>query len=613
MSVFFTKVDGGVAKALNARKAYYASELRGDGAHAWLHQKIAYATATAKGPTSTASLKTPTSGGLGRARGSGTKGGMYQAINPDNNSYQFVPKPHINSVSISAEGDYGSILKAEVKFTVYTLGQLDAYMAFFELGGDLGISYGWNDAGGAGGKPGKFQGKIYNFNYSVTSTGGFDCTSYAMQGGFSILGAESDITTDSQKTITDALGNEMPTNNLYGLLVGLWAEQVVSDPTGDQTEPNDGIMVLRMAKGFAEPPDSRGREEDPPVPPEINWDDKIGIGFVSLDKLVRLYNQAFRKLSNTSPAKVLKQVHIQCNATVSKTYVPSDATQMVSANPLEIQFPGYSTYGENNDFSFGSYDAAFKGGDASKIMIGVQLLQKIYGEETGRGRDRGAKSKDTSISRIFQAIFDAIYKHSGNRIQLSLVTKPTDKTGNTLLVVDPTYYDSKNGAYVISAVTQGGICRNISMSSKLPSEMATVAFIGAQTSAGVTAADLSIMQGGQKKKEAPDPVTLEAAKKALDTQGPKDEHVKNLQSALNNVRAGATDLKGAIPVPIDLTVTLDGIEGFVFGNVITTNYLPGIYKKAGVNIGFTVTKVQQSISGGDWTTTLNTVCRIVNG
>lgn len=612
MSVFFTKVDGGVAKALNARKSYYASELRGDGAHAWLHQKIAYATATAKGQKASASLKTPTSGGLGRARGSGTKGGMYQAINPDNNSYQFVPKPHISSVSISAEGDYGSILKAEVKFTVYTLGQLDAYMAFFELGGDLGISYGWNDAGGAGGKPGKFQGKIYNFNYSITSTGGFDCTSYAMQGGVSILGVDSNIDTKNRETITDELGNETPSNNLFGDFQVKWTN--LRQNSEDQTEPDDGFMLIKMAKGFAEPVDPRGREQDPPEPVEIDWDDKEAVGFVSLDKCIRIINKSFESISSSSNAKILKQVHIQCNGTVTKTYVPSGGSaKMVSADPREILFPGYSEYGENNKFLFGSYDSAFAAGDASKIMIGETLLKKIITGETGRGRDKGAKSKDTTISSVFQAIFDAIYRHSGNRIQLSLVNKPTDRTGNTLLVVDPTYYDSRSGAYIITAVTQGGIARNLSMTSKLPSEMATMAFMQTQSTAGTSSANFSILSAGEKKKEPEDPVTFEQAKKAMDTQGPKDENVKNLQTALNNIRAGGDNLRGAMPVPIDLTITLDGIEGFVFGNVITTNYLPGLYKKAGVDIGFTVTKVNQSISGGDWTTTLNTVCRIING
>jgi hypothetical protein len=54
---------------------------------------------------------------------------------------------------------------------------------------------------------------------------------------------------------------------------------------------------------------------------------------------------------------------------------------------------------------------------------------------------------------------------------------------------------------------------------------------------------------------------------------------------------------------------LDGIEGFTFGNAITTNYLPAQYKRG--DIAFTVTTVEHNISGGDWTTTLNTVCRFI--
>jgi hypothetical protein len=67
-------------------------------------------------------------------------------------------------------------------------------------------------------------------------------------------------------------------------------------------------------------------------------------------------------------------------------------------------------------------------------------------------------------------------------------------------------------------------------------------------------------------------------------------------------------MKEAIPFPIDFSCTLDGIEGFVFGNAITTNYLPTIYKKS--KVIFTVVRVEHNISGNDWTTTLGTACRI---
>ena len=52
-------------------------------------------------------------------------------------------------------------------------------------------------------------------------------------------------------------------------------------------------------------------------------------------------------------------------------------------------------------------------------------------------------------------------------------------------------------------------------------------------------------------------------------------------------------------------------EGFVFGNAVTCNYLPTAYSNSSNNkICFTVSTVEHNISQNDWTTTLNTMCRV---
>ena len=61
------------------------------------------------------------------------------------------------------------------------------------------------------------------------------------------------------------------------------------------------------------------------------------------------------------------------------------------------------------------------------------------------------------------------------------------------------------------------------------------------------------------------------------------------------------------PAAIDLSVTIDGIEGIVFGNTITTNYIPSDYASS---VYFTVTNVEHNIGNSDWTTTLSTVMRM---
>jgi hypothetical protein len=68
---------------------------------------------------------------------------------------------------------------------------------------------------------------------------------------------------------------------------------------------------------------------------------------------------------------------------------------------------------------------------------------------------------------------------------------------------------------------------------------------------------------------------------------------------------------GSFIIPLNFSFTLDGIEGFIFGNSITCNYLPSIYRdKNTARCGFTVTKVHHSIQRNDWTTTIDTCFRV---
>jgi len=71
-------------------------------------------------------------------------------------------------------------------------------------------------------------------------------------------------------------------------------------------------------------------------------------------------------------------------------------------------------------------------------------------------------------------------------------------------------------------------------------------------------------------------------------------------------------LLAPIPYPLTLELTIDGIEGFNFGDTITSNYLPSRYRlEQGARVVFTVTKYTHTIKGNDWQTDLSCISRIV--
>lgn len=600
-TIFFTPVDGSVTGALNKRKSYYMSENRSEGAHNWLFKKVAFATATAQNPF------VGRSASLALSRKGGLKNGLYKSTPAGDGSSKHFPKPHITSIKISAEGDFGSIRKCELAFTVYTLTDLDSKQPFFDLGGNLGLTWGWSDAGGAGGKDGRFQGKIYNFSYSVNAQGGFDCITYGMEEGINILGGNADAPTEESAEIVDPLGNVIKSNNIYETAKG-WLVSEAEGMTEGVTA--NGIGVVQFPSDWGSSPTKDASKGTTPKAPEGTPEPQY---YISLEAIIKLVNKL--AFDNSKQFFGDDGVGITCNGTVTKGLVPSDTTKLVSANPLECLFPGCATYGPERDFTFAEYDSAFTGGDLSKTMISMNWFKEHFAK-LGQKDNKTGKAPDSSIGTFLQDVFTLIFKNSGDRFKLTAVSKPGSKSGTEILVVDANFIDTEAvHPYSLTAVTQGSIVRSMSLTAKVPGEMASAAMIA--NSSGFTSNKAPAIWGPGQKGTAQEkaPETLESAKKNMADQFVTPDNVKALESALRREQTGDPGSaigKEAIPFPLDYSVTLDGVEGFVFGNVITTNYLPTVYRSSKVKLAFTVTKVNHNISGGDWTTTLNTVCRVIS-
>ena len=198
---FFSKVSEPVITALNSRKTYNSAAVRNTDAHNWLFKKTAYATATAYSKSGKkVTLEVPTKGGFETSTNSNA---LYSGKNYDNGA-RFLPKPHINTVKISTAGDWGSLRKADISFTVYSKNDLDTYYAFLTLGNTISLEYGWTVSGGAFGKPGNFIGSIYNFSYTVNTNGGFDCMCYAMGKGIAALSGNINAGSKPQQQVANS-------------------------------------------------------------------------------------------------------------------------------------------------------------------------------------------------------------------------------------------------------------------------------------------------------------------------------------------------------------------------------------------------------------------------
>tara|TARA_Y100001937_G_scaffold117610_1_gene171072 strand:+ start:2229 stop:4373 length:2145 start_codon:yes stop_codon:yes gene_type:complete len=78
-----------------------------------------------------------------------------------------------------------------------------------------------------------------------------------------------------------------------------------------------------------------------------------------------------------------------------------------------------------------------------------------------------------------------------------------------------------------------------------------------------------------------------------------------------NVRKTKDGTENTVPflIPINLSLTMDGIGGIIWGNAFHCEYLPDLYKRKGI---FQVTGVDHQITAGGWETTLKGQMRSVS-
>ena len=598
--VFASDVDGSVQGTLNTRKAYYGAQLRDSGAHAWLLQKTAYAIASAKTKNGKASsLTVPTQGGFGA-------NGMYT----NTGTQRFTPKSHITAVKISNEGKWGSTKRAELSFTTYSLTGLNSLSAFFTVGSDIIIEAGWNSAGGAAGKPMRFSGIVYNFPYNLNANGGFDCTCEAISEG--ILAAslrvagqfETGATPPPPPPESTEPGQESVANNIFSLFKDE-VTRVTSDGSVNEIAPEtalrlEGEQITLIAVAFKlkrtpegqEKADGDSDKSEEPADP---------IYYITLEQVV---NQINKMLADTGvPFKYI------CNADATKSEVNAN---MRSANPLVLIIPDRMNYSDDFNITDTGYESDIANGDISKFLISIDWLLKTA-EEYQKSIGNTTPKDAGQIDAFFEKIFEMIKTYTGSYHLLGLITDPKENQPKEWSIIDTNYINSNPAPYSIEAGTKRSMVRSISMNTKIPSKFAAAAYISAKNPGTSTTSDVYVSQNlaGQAKAEiaydaetALVPITKDLIKDI------SDANIQKMSAALSKLKSAQPSTappNKLQPAAIDLSVTIDGIEGIVFGNTITTNYIPSDYASS---VYFTVTNVEHNISNNDWTTTLSTVMRM---
>ena len=197
--------------------------------------------------------------------------------------------------------------------------------------------------------------------------------------------------------------------------------------------------------------------------------------------------------------------------------------------------------------------------------------------------------------------------------------------------------------FVFEATIFKPLIKNVQISSRPPKELAFAAYIAARgqeandrggdfrekSLAKPYSGDANVLRPTARDnaeyekqgKKNDDEKTRE--ENAVGTQGFTQEWCDNYRSILSKlkrltIKASTTSgrsigvgghwLNKAI-YPVEFTVTIDGINGFKFGDVLKTTMIPRHYN-VDWDMVFTVTKILHKVTPSSWETTLNTAARL---
>lgn len=269
------------------------------------------------------------------------------------------------------------------------------------------------------------------------------------------------------------------------------------------------------------------------------------------------------------------------------------------------------------------------------VLVSVEFINEELHKILGGDK----YTKDKKILSFLRLLFQQLETETGGIIDLELV--PERNLNGSIVSISIV---NKNGVpdnaldninpFQIKMMTKGSVVRAMSIESKVPDAVATevATFTRSGLSYGdneignsVTPTELKVVISELRNEL----LTLNSdylnnlgeTQKRITSRNKFSTSVRNIYKKLFSIQQSLTlntdgslgginnilDLKTAI-FPIYLKLTLDGINGFLYGNAITTNWLPKQYRDS--RIYWTVTKIRHRIENNDWITELEAIYRV---
>lgn len=272
------------------------------------------------------------------------------------------------------------------------------------------------------------------------------------------------------------------------------------------------------------------------------------------------------------------------------------------------------------------------GGDLSGILINRDVLKAVWNELSGLNQtEEGGQGDDVSTittQKFFNKIFNLIKNCSGGMYDLKLITDPdnTDPTRIVTLIINNNELLPDDPIKMPVLKKGDGNTLGLSLKSKIPQASQAAAFVG-NTEGPVNEGGGDYARAkteeevieGEDFTPADQPTVYDIIR--LKMESVKKEFAPDIAQTFQGTLAKAiTKMKPKEKVtnflnlfPLELTVKMLGIQGFRFGDTISTAHLPPKYRTArgAARICFTITQIEHSFFKEGWQTDLKTQCRMV--
>ena len=571
------------------------------------------------------------------------------------------PSPALQSLKIEMSGDYGTLKKGSATVKCFDKPSFESFeQAFLIPGTDIVIKYG-RDGGQGPALNGTFDGVVYDYSFKLNNQLGYDCELKIMAKGS--MATEMNVNSklkDTGRTFTSDFEGFNDISSVVNICDVF--DYDVQEKMDDQEDlSSDGGESFSFS-GFSNA--HMAGTDSPDAGPEPTQDGMVGgnIIFCSLGYIVnRLINSEL--LNNNAEAATTTKKHnlkIYCNDQVT---IGRSFDMIFSSNPMKVLITGK----ERNE-KYGGNGAAWAGAckwwgedfesakviDGSRIakLANIYISRDVLRRAAGAGamgggsghKEKRAEGSKTSVQAMLATIFGEIYTNSGGAWDLTMTSLGKEQAAdygvpfeeNAMYIVDRNWVPGTGAKKMrfdaLNAKDFDNSTRNVQITGKVPKDMAAAAMIGGTgTASGKKGAvTANILKKGGKVGNAissfferlgalADEGKIKKAmlenRELIHDNGYSEEEIisarTNLKAYIEGGQSAAEKAEFRKDMyPLELSVTLDGINGIAFGNACTSDLVPSRYFEGTPRVCFTVTKTAHTFAGNDWTTDVETICRV---